>query len=47
MTVSSAPAPPKDGYTALVKTEQSGGFENVSDAGCEDIMIHLEKEETI
>ena len=37
----------KDGYTALVKTEQSGGFENVSDAGCEDIMIHLEKEETI
>lgn len=37
----------KDGYTALVKTEQSAGFENVSDAGCEDIMIHLEKEETI
>ena len=37
----------KDGYSALVKTEQSGGFENVSDAGCEDIMIHLEKEETI
>lgn len=37
----------KDGYTALVKTEHAGEFESVSDAGCEDIMVHLEKEEMI
>lgn len=35
----------RDGTTVLIKDEDGEKFQNVSDAGLEDIMVHLEKEE--
>ena len=35
----------RNGATVLIKAEDGKDFENVSDAGLEDIMVHLEKEE--
>lgn len=35
----------RDGATVLIKAEDGEKFQNVSEAGLEDIMVHLEKEE--
>lgn len=35
----------RNGATVLIKADNGKDFENVSDAGLEDIMVHLEKEE--
>lgn len=35
----------RNGMTVLIKADNGKDFENISDAGLEDIMVHLEKEE--